>query len=156
MINTGDKVPTNIKIKDINDSEVTLSKYLGKYLVLYFYPKDETPGCTKEACSFRDVNEDIKALGASIIGISKDNAKSHNKFTKKHELNFDLLSDENHELQDVFGVWGEKTLWGRKYMGTLRTTFLINQDGEVIYKWEKVNPLNHSAEVLEKLREFIN
>jgi len=148
-------MPTDVKVHNLIGEEVTLSKYLGNYLVIYFYPKDDTPGCTKEACSFRDFNKDIEELGAKIIGISKDNVKSHNKFIENHKLNFELLSDPETKLQDAFGVWAEKSMFGKKFIGTLRTTFLVNPDGNIVKVWEDVKPDNHAKEIYEELNKLI-
>jgi thioredoxin-dependent peroxiredoxin len=152
MLKENDSVPTNITLKDINDRSVTLEQFLGKYLVIYFYPKDDTPGCTVEACQFRDFNNDIKDLGAKVIGISKDKVKSHSKFINKYSLNFTLLSDENHELQDAFGVWGEKKMMGRTFMGTRRMTFLADPKGKIIKIWENVKAEGHAKEVYEFIK----
>jgi thioredoxin-dependent peroxiredoxin len=123
-----------------------------KWTVLYFYPKDDTPGCTTEACSLRDYYSEIKALGARIVGVSKDDPKSHSKFIAKYKLPFELLSDPDHELMDYFGVWQEKSLYGRKYMGTVRATFLIDPNGKIAYVWPKVTPAEHGAEIVNELR----
>lgn len=140
MLKEGAKAPQSLK------------KYLGKYLVLYFYPKDNTPGCTMEACSFRDFNAEIEDLGAKIVGISKDSLDSHEKFQNKHKLPFELIADEDLELQKAFGVWVEKSMFGKKYMGTQRATFVIDPEGIIIKVWEKVSPLNHAKEVFEFLK----
>lgn len=153
MLNIGDKIPLNVTVLDKENKEVTLKDFLTKkYLVLYFYPKDQTEGCTEEACSFRDSNDDLKDLGASVIGISTDSQKSHGKFITKQNLNFKLLSDEDHKLHDAFGVWGEKSMFGKKYMGTFRTTFLIDQQGKILATWggeseNKVTTKTHGEDV---------
>ena len=128
-----------------------LDQFKGKYTVLYFYPKDNTPGCTKEACSFRDFNEEIEKLGARIVGVSKDSAESHGKFTEKHKLNFELIADTDLKLHKKFGVWVEKSMFGRKYMGASRTTFLLDPEGKIVKVWKKVNPLGHAKAVYEYL-----
>ena len=156
MLQIGDKIPLNIKILDINNNDVTLDKFQGKYLVIYFYPKDNTPGCTTEACEFRDYNKDIEALGVEVIGISKDSPKSHRKFIEGHKLNFTLFSDENHKLQEAFGVWTEKKFLGKTYMGTQRSTFIIDPEGEVLKVWPEVKPLGHAQDVYESLKEILN
>lgn len=155
MLQIGDKIPVDIKVLNQDAKEVTLSDYLNNdFLVIYFYPKDDTSGCTTEACSFRDFNSEIEKAGASIVGISKDPVKSHVKFIEKNELNFDLLSDEDLKLNEAFGVWVEKSMYGRKYMGTQRATFLVNKKGEVVYVWEKVKPKEHGSEVLDVIKGF--
>ncbi len=156
MLQQKDKVPINIKIEGENGKSVSLKDYLGKYAVLYFYPKDDTPGCTKEACSFRDWNADIKKLGAVIVGVSKDLPDSHQKFTKKYKINFQLWSDKDHKLMDAFGVWQKKKFMGREYFGTIRSTFIIDPKGKIIKVWEKVEPLNHAQEVFEFLKDKIS
>lgn len=123
-----------------------------KYSVIYFYPKDNTPGCTIEACEFRDFNQDISKLGIKVVGVSTDSPKSHDKFVEKFKLNFPLVSDEDKMIVSDFGVWAEKSMMGRKYMGILRTTFLINSTGEIVHVWENVKPNGHAKEVYEFLR----
>ncbi|HXC35150.1 MAG TPA: thioredoxin-dependent thiol peroxidase, partial [Candidatus Acidoferrales bacterium] len=124
----GDKAPDFLAMAT-GGQEMSLSDFKGKNLVLYFYPKDDTPGCTKEACGFRDHFAEIKKRGAQILGVSKDPAKSHRKFTDKFDLPFPLLSDEDHKIAEAYGVWGEKKFMGRTYMGMHRVTFLIGGDG---------------------------
>jgi peroxiredoxin Q/BCP len=129
-MNIGDKVP-EILGKDENGREVRLSDFNGKKLVLYFYPKDLTSGCTAEACSFRDNIERIDEAGMAVVGVSVDDAKQHTKFKEKYQLNFPLIADVDKQLVETFGVWQEKSMYGRKYMGTVRTTFIIGEDGTV-------------------------
>ena len=148
MLQPPSSAPLDIIIQDQNDQPITLRKMLGKWLVLYFYPRDNTPGCTTEACSFRDANQELKQLGVEVIGVSKDSAKSHQKFTQTHQLNFPLWSDPEHRLLEAFGAWGEKKFMGRVFMGIMRSTFLINPEGVIVKTWEKVTPNNHAAEVL--------
>lgn len=155
MLKEGDKAPLNILLESSEGKQVSLEDYSGKHIVLYFYPKDNTPGCTQEACEFRDLNSEIAKLGAVVLGVSKDNIKSHNKFIDKFELNFPLLSDSEHELAEAFGIWQKKKFMGREYMGMVRSTFIINPDGEVIKSWIDVKPAGHSAEVYEYLKEII-
>lgn len=145
----------DIEVFDMGSNPVTLRKLINTYTLIYFYPKDETPGCTIEACSFRDSFEDIKKLGAGVIGISKDSVKSHLKFKDKHNLNFTLLSDPVHELQEAMGVWREKKFMGRSFMGTERMSFLLNPDGKIIKTYEKVKPATHTLEVLKDLKQLI-
>lgn len=149
MIKLGSKAPLDISIVDTNGSSVSLKDLLGSYVVLYAYPKDETPGCIKEACSIRDVYGEFKALGVAVIGLSPDGEKSHQKFIDKHELNFPLWADTKQELLKALGVWGEKSMWGKKYTGVLRTTFLIDKEGTIVHIWEKVKPEGHGEEVLD-------
>ena len=128
-----------------------LHDYRGKAVVLYFYPKDDTPGCTTEACSFRDSYADYANEGVTIIGISPDSPKSHAKFKEKHHLPFTLLSDEDHKVCEEYGVWVKKKMYGREYYGIARTTFLINPDGMILKVFENVKPDGHSKEVLAAL-----
>lgn len=160
MIQIGDKAPLDAIALDLNENQVSLSAFQGKWIVLYFYPKDNTSGCTKEACGFRDFNKDIEKLGVKVIGVSKDSVKSHKKFVEKHELNFALWSDEPDnsnvpQFHEVFGVWVEKSMYGKKYMGAQRSTFVINPDGEIAHVWEKVKPAEHAKEVFEWLEENV-
>jgi peroxiredoxin Q/BCP len=131
---------------------VSLSDYRGKTVVLYFYPKDDTPGCTTEACNFRDDYSDIIAAGAVVLGVSPDTVKSHDKFTLKYELPFALLSDPEHEVAEVYGAWGEKKMYGRSYMGIMRSTYIIDENGVIVKVFPKVSPKNHSEQVLAVLR----
>lgn len=128
-----------------------LSDYRGKPVVLYFYPKDDTPGCTTEACNFRDDFHIYEQNGIVILGVSPDNAKSHTKFKNKFSLPFTLLADEGHQIADAYGVWGPKKFMGREYEGILRTTFLIGPDGNIVKVFENVKPDHHSKEVLAAL-----
>lgn len=131
----------------------TLSEFRGQPVVLYFYPKDDTPGCTVEACNFRDDYHVYQENGVVILGVSPDSAKSHTKFIDKFHLPFTLLSDEGHKVCDAYGVWGPKKFMGKAYEGVLRTTFLIGADGTIIKVFENVKPDGHSAEVLAALKE---
>ncbi len=133
--------------------EVTLSEFRGKKVVLYFYPKDDTPGCTTEACNFRDDYSDVLAAGAVILGVSPDTVTSHDKFKSKYELPFPLLSDPDHQVAELYGAWGEKKLFGRSHMGLIRSTFVINEAGTLIRIFPKVRPKNHSQQVLQVLAE---
>ena len=131
--------------------EVKLSGLRGKPVVLYFYPKDDTPGCTKEACSFRDRSGDLKAAGAVVLGVSPDDVASHGQFRDKYSLNFPLLADMDHQVAERYGAWREKNMYGKKSMGIQRSTFLIGPDGTVRKVWKKVNVDGHDEEVLAAL-----
>ena len=150
MLKEGDKAP-DFTLTDENGTQVSLSDFTGKKAVVYFYPKDDTPGCTKEACSFRDNYDAILAKGAVVIGISQDTEASHAKFKSKYDLPFYLLSDPDRKAIDAFGAWGEKKMYGKSYEGILRSTFVIDENGTVIKAWPKVKPAEHASEVLEVL-----
>lgn len=130
----------------------TLAQYKGKWIILYFYPKDDTPGCTKEACNFRDSIGEYQKLGVVVLGVSKDSVMSHKKFAQKYQLNFPLLSDESLVIIKTYNAWGEKKFMGKIYMGVLRNTILINPAGEIQKIYKKVNPLVHSREILADLK----
>ena len=134
-----------------SDGTVTLSDYRGQTVVLYFYPKDDTPGCTTEACNFRDDYSDIIAAGAVVLGVSPDSVKSHDKFKLKYELPFPLLSDPEHEVAELYGAWGEKKMYGRTYRGIIRSTYIIDDKGIIVKVFPKVRPEAHSEEVLAVL-----
>ena len=151
MLQQGDTIPKNIKLMSESGEEVTLKDYLKQPVVLYFYPKALTEGCTIESCQFRDFNKDIKKLGYKVVGISADPVKKLKKFKEKEHLNFELLGDESHELLEAFGLWAEKSMFGRKYMGILRTTFLVSKEGEIEKVWENVKPEGHAKEVYDYL-----
>jgi len=139
----------------IDDTGATrrLSDYRGQNAVLYFYPKDDTPGCTTEACNFRDDYSAFVEAGVTILGVSPDSPKSHAKFKQKYQLPFPLLADEQHIVCEAYGVWGQKKFMGREYMGVLRTTFLISPDGKIKKVFADVKPSEHSAEVLAALKD---
>lgn len=130
---------------------VTLSDYRGQTVVLYFYPKDDTPGCTTEACNFRDDYSEILAAGAVVLGISPDSVRSHDKFKLKYELPFPLLSDPDYEVAELYGAWGEKKMYGRTYMGIIRSTYIIDDKGFIVKVFPRVRPKKHSEEVLAVL-----
>lgn len=130
---------------------VSLADFAGRSVILYFYPRDDTPGCTKEACAFRDAFADFTAKGAVVLGVSADSVKSHDKFVKKFTLPFPLLADEDKRIVEAYGVWGEKSFLGRRYQGIHRVTFLIGGDGRIQKIWPKVKPVEHAAEVLAAL-----
>lgn len=131
-----------------------LADYRGQWVVLYFYPKDDTPGCTKEACQFRDATDELQRRGATVFGVSPDDETSHERFASKFELPFPLLADHEAKLCERYGVWQEKNTFGRKTMGVVRTTYLIDPQGKVAHRWDKVKVANHAAEVLAKLDEL--
>jgi thioredoxin-dependent peroxiredoxin len=134
-----------------NGGTVSLSDFKGKHVVLYFYPRDDTPGCTKEACGFRDAYDKFKKAGAVVLGVSIDPVKAHDKFISKFKLPFTLVADEDKSIVEKYGVWGQKSFMGRKYMGTHRVTFLIDPHGRIKKIWPTVKPEAHSAEVLAAL-----
>jgi peroxiredoxin Q/BCP len=145
----GDKAPEVLGI-DANGNEVKLSNFAGRKVILYFYPKDNTPGCTAQACSLRDSYAELQAAGYEVIGVSKDSAASHTKFAQKHELPFTLIADTDKTLNEAFGVWREKKMCGKVGMGTVRTTFIIDEQGVIVDIIEKVNTKEHSKQILEK------
>ncbi|RQW07364.1 MAG: thioredoxin-dependent thiol peroxidase [Calditrichaeota bacterium] len=151
MLKAGDKAP-DFTLQSDEGKTVSLSDFTGKSeVILYFYPKDNTSGCTKEACSFRDNQPDFQNKNARVLGVSPDSVESHRKFREKLGLNFTLLSDPDHEVAEKYGAWGEKSMYGKKYMGILRTTFVIGKDGRIKEVFEKVKPEGHAQEVLEVL-----
>ena len=148
MLAVGDKAP-DFKLLSDKDEFVSLTDFLGKSdVVLYFYPKDNTPGCIKEACSFRDNLETIETKNAVVLGVSPDSVKSHQNFIEKQNLNFTLLSDPEHEVAEAYGAWGEKSMYGRKYMCIIRSTFIIGKDGIIKYVFKKVKTTIHGEEVI--------
>lgn len=149
-LNVGDPAPAFTAATN-GSGHVSLADYLGKHVILYFYPKDDTPGCTKEACAFRDHFADFKKRGAVILGVSTDPVKSHDKFVEKFKLPFTLLADEDKAIVQAYGVWGKKSFMGREYMGTNRVTFLIGPDGKIARIWPTVKPEEHAEEVLAAL-----
>lgn len=150
MLNIGGKAP-DFSLSDDEGKKVSLKDLKGKKIILYFYPKDDTSGCTAEACSFRDNIKVIEKNNAVVIGVSKDNVKSHQKFKKKFQLPFTLLSDENLDMLKKYGVWKEKSMYGKKYMGIERTTFIIDEKGNIKEIFNKVKVDGHTEEVLQKL-----
>ncbi len=147
-LNTGDQAPA-FTARNQNGDEVRLSDYSGKKLVLYFYPKDDTPGCTAEACDLRDNYHRFIEQGYAVLGVSPDSEKKHVKFIEKYELPFDLLADEDHSVAEAFGVWVEKSMYGRKYMGIARTTFIIDEQGKIAEVIDKVKTKEHTAQILK-------
>ena len=143
----GDKAP-HFEGKDENGNTISLSDYAGKKLVLYFYPKDDTSGCTAQACNLRDNIDALAAQGYNVVGVSVDDEKSHTKFKTKHSLNFPLIADTDHSVVEAYGVWQEKSMYGRKYMGTVRHTFVINEEGIIDRIIEKVKTADHAGQIL--------
>jgi peroxiredoxin Q/BCP len=152
-IEAGQKAPAFTLTAD-DGSKVRLADQAGSPVVLYFYPKDDTPGCTKEACAFRDLAADMKKLGAKVFGVSPDDVESHVAFRDKYKLNFPLLADLDHKLADKFGAWREKNMYGKKSMGVQRSTFLIDAEGKVAKVWKRVQVDGHDQQVLAALKEL--
>jgi len=152
-LSVGDKAP-NFTLPDQQGQEHTLSAYTGSPVVLYFYPKDHTSGCTTQACGFRDDYSAYEQAGVTILGVSPDSPKTHTNFITKHDLPFTLLADTEREVLKLYGAWGLKKMYGREYEGVLRTTFLIGADGKIAKIYEKVKPAAHSAEILADLKEM--
>ncbi len=150
MLKIGDTLPS-FAVPNQHGVVVSSEQLKGNWVVLYFYPKDNTPGCTQESCDFRDSNGSLKKLGCTVLGVSKDSSKSHVGFISKHALPFDLLSDTDGKLCEIFGVWVEKSMYGKKYFGIERSTFLINPKGEVAHIWRKVSVKDHIADVIKIL-----
>ena len=148
FLEVGDKAPA-FKTTNQNGDAISLADFRGRKVVLYFYPKDDTPGCTKEACSFRDGWSKFRKRGLAVLGVSTDDEKSHRKFADKFSLPFPLLADTDKAIVKAYGVWGEKSMYGRKYMGTHRVTYLIDEKGKIAAVWPKVKPDGHADEVLE-------
>jgi peroxiredoxin Q/BCP len=153
MLKINTKAP-DFTLTSTNNTDYSLKKSLGKYVMIYFYPKDDTPGCTIEANDFNKLLPEFKRLNCEVFGISKDNLKSHDKFKEKYKLKFDLLSDEELTVLKKFKVWGKKKFMGREFMGILRTTFLIDKKGKILKIWENVKVKDHAKEVLETLKEI--
>lgn len=150
MLSIGDKAP-DFKLKNDEGNEISLSDFKGKKVILYFYPKDDTPGCTKEACGFRDDQKKFQTKNTVIVGVSADSVESHVKFKKKYGLPFQLLSDPDKKLIQAFGVWVEKSMYGKKYMGIERATFVIDESGKIAKVFPKVKVDGHVEEVLNSL-----
>ncbi len=150
-LKVGDRAP-NFSTTDAEGKQISLADLKGNPVVLYFYPRDDTSGCTKEACGFRDEFAEFKKAGAVVVGVSIDSAKSHAKFAEKYRLPFTLLADEDRSIVQAYGVWGEKKFMGRTYMGTHRVTFLIGPEGRIMKIWAAVKPEEHAGEVLDELR----
>lgn len=145
------KPAPTFSLPDQDGKTHSLADYKGKWVVVYFYPKDDTPGCTTEACSFRDEYGYIKENGAVVLGISKDSVASHKKFAAKFNLNFPLLSDESLDTIKAYGAYGERSMYGRKFMGIIRSTFLINPDGQIVKEYPEVTPKDHAVQIVKDL-----
>lgn len=152
LLQAGQKAP-EFTAKDQDGKEISLRGYIGRKVVLYFYPKDDTPGCTKEACAFRDNLPNFEKVDAVVLGVSVDGQKAHRKFADKYELPFTLLVDDEKKIVEAYGVWGLKKFMGREYMGTNRVTYLIDEQGTIEKVWPKVKPETHAAEVLDWLQQ---
>lgn len=147
----GSRAPA-FSLKSSDGTTIRLTSLKGKPVVVYFYPKDDTPGCTREACAFRDRSAELAALGAVVLGISPDDVKSHQSFTQKFQLNFPLLADTDHAVAEKFGAWREKNMYGKKSMGIQRSTFLISADGLIVRVWKKVSVDGHDQQVIDALQ----
>jgi len=150
MLKAGDKAPPFALVSHEGQT-IRLADLRGRPVVLYFYPKDDTPGCTKEACSFRDAWSDIQETGAVVLGVSPDDATSHEKFRAKYRLPFPLLSDPDHAVAEAYGAWGEKSMYGKKYMGIIRSAFLVDANGKIEQAWPKVSPKDTPTNLLKAL-----
>ncbi len=155
MLKPGDMAPDFV-LKNAEGKDVRLSDFRGKWVVLYFYPKDDTPGCTKEAIGFTELAGEFEKLGAVIIGVSPDPPESHVRFMRKYNLNVNLLSDTEKEVLKKYGAWGKKKMYGKEYEGVIRSTYLIDPDGKIVRVWPKVKVEGHAKEVLETLRAIVN
>lgn len=153
MLEVGTPAP-DFTLEDQSGSSHTLSEQRGKWVVVYFYPKDDTPGCTKEACSFRDALPRFQDIGAMVYGVSADDRGSHEKFARKYDLNFPLLVDPEKRVLNAYGAYGEKSMYGKKYMGVLRVTYLVDPEGKVARVWPKVKPEDHADEVRAAIAEL--
>jgi len=152
MLDVGTRAPA-FSLEDQSGKTVKLSDFKGRKVVLYFYPKDDTPGCTREACAFRDEHSVLQKAGAVVLGVSPDSGASHARFAGKYKLPFPLLADTDHAVAEKYGAWGEKSLYGRKFMGITRSTFLVDGTGKITRVWPKVKVDGHVDQVLEAVRE---
>jgi peroxiredoxin Q/BCP len=148
------QVAPSFTLPDETGTHRSLEEFQGQFVVLYFYPKDDTPGCTKEACMIKEVYDEFSALGVVVLGVSKDSPESHQQFKTKHELPFTLLSDESGEMIESYEAWGEKSMFGNKYQGILRVTYLIDPAGQIVKVYPKVSPAKHALELLKDLKEL--
>jgi peroxiredoxin Q/BCP len=151
MLKVGQKAPA-FKLVDQNGQLQSLKDYVGKWVLIYFYPKDDTPGCTKEACTIAEIYKDFKRMGVTVFGVSKDSVRSHQKFAEKYSLPFALLSDESTEMIQKYQAWGEKTMRGKKYMGTFRVSYLVSPKGTIAKVYSDVDPTHHALELLADLK----
>jgi peroxiredoxin Q/BCP len=151
-LHAGDKAP-NFKLSDQDEKDVNLADFKGRKLLLYFYPKADTPGCTKQACSVRDAKAELADLGVDVIGISPDAPGKQKKFADKHDLGFTLLSDQDNKVAKAYGAWGEKSMYGKKYEGIIRSALLLNEEGKVVQTWYKVSPKDTVPKALKALEE---
>ena len=151
-LHAGDQAP-NFNLSDQDEKDVNLADFKGRKLLLYFYPKADTPGCTKQACSVRDAKAELADLGVDVIGISPDAPGKQKKFDTKHDLGFALLSDQDNKVAKAYGVWGEKSMYGKKYEGIIRSALLLDEEGKVVQTWYKVSPKDTVPKVLETLEE---
>jgi peroxiredoxin Q/BCP len=151
-LDRGDKAP-EFNLTDQNGQNVALKDFQGKKLLLYFYPKADTPGCTKQACDVRDAREELDGLGVQVVGISPDTPAKQKKFDDKHNLGFPLLSDQESTIADVYGAWGEKSMYGKKYQGIIRSSLLIDEQGKVVDAWYKVSPKDTVPKAKKRLEE---
>jgi thioredoxin-dependent peroxiredoxin len=153
-IEAGELAP-NFNLVSDRGKKVKLSQFKGQPVVLYFYPRDNTPGCTKQACALRDRQVDLEKFGATVLGVSTDSVESHAKFRDDHKLNFTLLVDEDHQVAEAYGAWREKNMYGKKSMGIQRSTFLIDGAGKVVKVWKRVQVEGHDQQVLDSLKELL-
>ena len=151
-LSAGDEAP-NFELSDQNDRKLKLEDFRGRKLLIYFYPKADTPGCTKQACSLRDAQEQLGDLGVDVVGISPDMPSKQKKFEDKNDLNFHLLSDQDNTIAKAYGAWGEKSMYGKKYEGVIRSSLLIDEDGNVVETWYKVSPKDTVPKALKALEE---
>ncbi len=145
------KTAPNFSLQDQDGKVHTLKDYAGKWVVIYFYPKDDTPGCTTEACSFRDEYDYIQEQGAVVIGVSKDSVASHKKFAEKYNLHFTLLSDPTAETLKAYNAWGERSMYGKVFLGVIRSTYIINPEGQIVKEYPKVSPKGHAVQIVKDL-----
>jgi peroxiredoxin Q/BCP len=150
VIEAGDPAP-DFTLADQTDTPVSLADLRGKWAVLYFYPADDTPGCTTEACEFTDSIRDFETLNAVVYGVSPDSTESHRRFIARHDLGVGLLADEDHAMLEAYGAWGEKTLYGRKMIGVTRSTVIIDPEGRIAHRWKRANAKGHAASVHKRL-----
>ena len=150
MLKAGDQAP-HFTLTDSQGKRISLGDFAGRHVILYFYPADDTPGCTKEACGFRDAWDDLRALGVEVLGVSGDDAESHRRFAAKYRLPFTLLSDPGHEVMRAYGAYGEKTMYGKKVVGVIRSTFVIDENGKILEALYNVRATGHVAKLRQEL-----